>query len=354
MDYLIRLLILLSSIVFILNASSNSENKELIVATKISPPFSFKNSKGEWEGVSIELWKNIAKSLNLKYKFQEESLESLLEKIKNKEVDIAIAALSVTANREKFADFTQSYYTTNLSIVIPKKNSSVLREVLNNIFSYEALFVILAIILIVIVAAFAYWLMERKSPEDKDSQLTFADSVWWASSTMTTVGYGNKKPKSVGGKIIAITWMFLSMFLIAGIIAMATSFLTRAQMDYFITKQSDLNKGQIGSIKESISDKYLRSRHIIPTYYNSIEDAVKAVEKGEIDAFVYDEAILRYISDRKYSKTTKLTDARFVPQNYSIILQEGSPLREKINRKLLEFIESPAWDEIKKRYFLKQ
>jgi len=37
--------------------------RKLIVGTKESPPFSMKSSSGEWEGISIELWRQIAGEL---------------------------------------------------------------------------------------------------------------------------------------------------------------------------------------------------------------------------------------------------------------------------------------------------
>jgi len=51
-----------------ISAQNNSD--QLIVGTKIAPPFSMKDTNGEWEGISIELWKRIAEELNLKYRDQ--------------------------------------------------------------------------------------------------------------------------------------------------------------------------------------------------------------------------------------------------------------------------------------------
>ncbi len=332
--------------------SANTPNKELVVVTKVSPPFSMKSKSGEWSGISIDLWKEIASRLNYKYVFEETTLDGMLNRIKNREADVAISALTVTADREKYIDFTQSYFITNLSIVIPKGESSLIESIFDKLFSFNTLLFIIGIFVTLLFAAFAFWYTEKNSMKQKS--VTYGESLWWACVTMTTVGYGDTTPSTFLGRIVAVAWMFLSMFLVAGLIAASASFLSDYKSNYFIKRPSDLSSGTIGCVDSSIADLYLKSRHIYPENYVSIDSGIEAVKLREIDAFVYDEAILRYIIDSKYSKSVELTDSRFKPQNYSIALQEGSNLREDINRVLLGIIESSKWNEIKSRYFLKQ
>jgi len=344
----ILLLLLLINVGF----SNTFEQKELVIGTKVSPPFAMKNSEGKWEGISIDLWKEIAKKLNLKYKFKENTLQGLLNDVATKKVDAIVAAMSITKDREKFSDFTNSYYTTNLSILVPKEEFSITKTIINKLFSISTLFVILGMLVILFAAGFAFWLMERKNKNESFLK-GIGSGIWWATSTMTTVGSSDTTPKTTGGKIVAIIWMFISVFLIAILIASATSILTNAQKDYFISKPQDLPKGQIATIRDSFSDEYLRDRHIYPIYYDSIQEAIKAVKEKKADAFVYDKCILNYIIDKNNLKSVELTEAVFQPQNYSIVLQEGSPLREKINRALLDVLESRNWEDIKHRYLLK-
>ena len=349
------LLIIIFTVMVSASTTTQSQN-ELIVGTKVAPPFAMKSPDGKWEGISIELWELIAKKLNFQYRFVEENLSGLLNKIANKELDVAVAAITVTANREKFSDFTNSYYTTNLSILVPKENTSILTLLGRKLLSITTLWVILGILTILFFAGFAFWFMERKTiKEDNTNNILkgIGKGIWWASVTMTTVGYGDMAPKTLGGKIVAIIWMFISMFLVAMLIAGAASFFTISQMDYFISKPEDLAKGKIASIQGSFSDKYLKDRRIYPIYFDNIALAIKAVKDKKVDAFVYDEAIVKYLTNQKSMQSVKLTDAKFQPQNYSIQLQEGSPLREKINRALLEILESKEWDDIKHKYSIK-
>jgi ABC-type amino acid transport substrate-binding protein len=327
----------------------------LIIGTKVAPPFAFKNAKGEWKGASIDLWKEIAKKLNLKYKFQENNLNSLMNKIKNNEIEIGIAAITVTASRELYADFSNGYYTEELSIAIPKNKGSIISELLDKLLSYTTLGVVFGVIIVVFVAGFAFWLMERSDKNDSkdDANNSLGSAMWWATVTMTTVGYGDVTPKTFGGKIVAVIWMILSTLMVAVLIAIFASIFTTAKRNYFITTPSDLDKGKIATVQGSFSDEYLKSRNILPVYYNSLKDALEAVNKRSADAVVYDKQLLQYIIDKDFRENLKLTKAHFMPKSYSLIFKDKCKLAEPVNRALLEVIESGKWDTIKKSYSIK-
>ena len=77
------------------------EASELVVGTKEAPPFAIKNEKGEWSGISIELWRKLAGDLKLQYRLVEApSVTALLEGVEAGRFDVAVAAITVTpANR---------------------------------------------------------------------------------------------------------------------------------------------------------------------------------------------------------------------------------------------------------------
>lgn len=66
---------------------------------------------------------------------------------------------------------------------------------------------------------------------EKDHGLTTWDGVWWAMTTVTTVGYGDIYPYSDGGRIIGITIMLVGI----GFVALLTAFIA----DRFINVQTE-------------------------------------------------------------------------------------------------------------------
>ena len=90
----------------------------MIVGTKVAPPFAMKSDDGSWSGISIELWRRIAADLHLSYRFEEVSLDELINGTAAHRLDAGIAAITVTATRAESVDFTQPYYATSLGITV--------------------------------------------------------------------------------------------------------------------------------------------------------------------------------------------------------------------------------------------
>src|SRR5215468_5036751 len=94
-------------------------DKELVIATKEAPPFVMKQADGTLHGISIELWRRIADRLHLRYRFSEQpTVQALLTGTAQGSFDAAIAALTVTAARQRIVDFTQPFYSAGLGIAV--------------------------------------------------------------------------------------------------------------------------------------------------------------------------------------------------------------------------------------------
>lgn len=48
--------------------------------------------------------------------------------------------------------------------------------------------------------------------------LDFATAIYWAATTATSTGYGDISPKSDGGRLVAVSLMHLSIFVVAPLI----------------------------------------------------------------------------------------------------------------------------------------
>jgi voltage-gated potassium channel len=57
------------------------------------------------------------------------------------------------------------------------------------------------------------------------------DGLWWAATTVTTVGYGDRYPISVSGKFIAIGLMLVGIALIGAITATFAAWFVRMVQD---------------------------------------------------------------------------------------------------------------------------
>lgn len=333
--------------------NAHAQQKKLLVATKEAPPFSFKNTDQTWSGISIALWKQVAEELALQYRFVESDLQGMLDGLKEGRYDAGVAALTVTKERETVFDFTHPFYTTGLGIAV-KQVQGTWTAVAKRFFSVAFLKVIFLLAAILLMFGFLLWLLEkRKNPEQfSNSVKGIGDGFWWAAVTMTTVGYGDKSPKTLTGRIIATIWMFTAIIIISSFTASITSSLTVSQLGSAIKGPEDLPGYRVASIKGSTSERYLSSHRITYVNYPNIEAGLKAVASGEVDCMVYDAPMLKYHISKGQHKLSVLRRV-FEQQFYAFGLVQNSALRERINQVLLEKTGLPEWQDTLYEYLEK-
>ena len=69
------------------------------MGVKEAPPFAIKQADNTWSGLSIELWQDIATDLQ-SYTWRELDLPGLLRGVADGSLDVAVAALTITPERE--------------------------------------------------------------------------------------------------------------------------------------------------------------------------------------------------------------------------------------------------------------
>lgn len=344
-----RFLFIIISIVVLLNA----QNK-ITVGTKVAEPFVIKEQNGRWDGISFELWNTISSELNLQYDIKEYDLEGLINAVEKGEIDIAVSPLTITAEREEKMDFTLPYLVTGLSIAVETKEEEGFIGLAKRVLSFDFLKAVGILVLILFAVGFITWLFERKkNPEnfgDGKSKGLWS-SFWFAAVTMTTVGYGDKAPKSVGGRIVTLVWMFAAIIIISSITAAIASALTVGQLDTKIKGLNGLYGASVGTIKESSAESFLAEKRINYTYVESVEKGVSQIAKKELDAFVYDAPIMKYlIKKQNLSSKVKVLPITLEPVYYGFAIPANSKLRENLNRQIIKHISDKKWEDVLYRY----
>ncbi|MEZ4707575.1 MAG: ABC transporter substrate-binding protein [Caldilineaceae bacterium] len=91
---------------------------KLVIGTAADyPPFEFYNSNYELDGFDIALAKALGEQLGLEVEFNDYAFDGLLDQVQLDNVDVAIGAISVTAERQRRVDFTNLYYIGSSAVV---------------------------------------------------------------------------------------------------------------------------------------------------------------------------------------------------------------------------------------------
>lgn len=327
--------------------------RELVVGVNNAPPFAMKGSDGAWSGLSIELWRQVAKTTNHTFRFVEiGDMPELIEETATGKLDVAVGAITVTVEREKALDFTQSYYSTGTGIAVPVvsvMNWATLRRAMT---SFNFIQAVAALIGLTLVAGVLVWLLERRQNEYFGGSITkgISSSVWWSTLAMTQRSSAEKGPQTILGRSVATIWLVVSVITIAVFTAGVTSVLTTSQLQGTIYNASDLASVRVGTVKGTSSEGDLVRRKLKFHPYETLSDGLKALRAGRIDAFVYDKPLLTWAIRQGFASRLKVLDISIEAQNYAFALPPDSLLRKSLSIAILDTIQKETWSEARIRY----
>jgi polar amino acid transport system substrate-binding protein len=327
-------------------------SRELVVGIKETPPFVVRAGDGRWTGISIELWRRIAAKLGLRFTFREYDLEGLLGGLERGEVDVVTAALTVTAAREQRFDFTHPFYASGLGIAVSSQEGDGWLGALGGFFSLRFLKVVGGLFGLLLFVGVLVWFFERRHNVEEfggKPATGLASGFWFSAVTMTTVGYGDKSPRTVGGRLVALVWMFGSVIIISSFTAAIASALTIKNLESSVRGPADLPSVRVASVPLSTSAGYLDRNSVIYARSATPEAALRAVADKKAEAAVYDAPILKHLCRVKFPKSLRVLSSTFDRQDYAFAVPSGSKLREGINRVLLEQIDGAWWRELVKQ-----
>jgi len=327
---------------------------ELVVGTKNAPPFAIKGERGDWSGISIELWRHVADKLKLQYRFVEaESVTSLLDGVRDGTLDVAVAAITVTPAREQQIDFSTPYFHTGTGVAVQSDRIASWMPVVRSITSYSFMQALGALLGLALLTGVLMWLFERRKNEGFGGGVArgLSSGVFWSANAMTQRVDASIIPVTLAGRIVAVIWMVVSVIAVAAFTAAITSTLTTKRLHGMVNSLGDLSSVRVGIIQGTATADALSRMRVKYRTVPSANDGFEALRKGTIDAFAYDRPILAWmIRQGGLGAGAELSEVTFEPQDYAIALRNDSALRKQINIALLEAEQSEWWKDILFRY----
>jgi polar amino acid transport system substrate-binding protein len=303
------------------------------------------------EGFDIELWREVARLAGVDYQYKLYSLADLLDALRAGDVDVALAGLTITENREEEFDFSYPYLHTGLAILVrPTREASLLR-LLRSATSSTVLTALASLAAFIAICAHVLYFVERRGGAMNRSYIPgIFEAAWCILTTMTTVGYGDIAPRRWIGRLVASLVMIIGIALFGLIVADLSSGLTLQQLTSDIESPEDLAGKTVATVEGSTSvralERYGAEVREVPT----VEQAYGLLRAGAVDAVVFDASPLMKRAADAPSQFA-VVGGIFDTQNYGIGLRRDSPLRERINLAILRLQENGTYGEIYRRWF---
>ena len=325
--------------------------EKIIIGLTEAPPFVMTNG-GDFSGLSIESWKLVNRQLDTEYEFREfPNLESLLQAVEQGSVDLSINPITVTDQRMQRMDFSQPYFISYTGIA--RQSGSSVWRYLSNIFSWNFFSAILILVGVIFIFGLLVWIFERKKNKEEfgPGAKGILQGFWWSAVTMTTVGYGDKSPRTFGGRFIGFIWMFMAIIMISTLTAGIASSLTVQNIQDDITSVQDLERFNVYTVKSSSAQELLEQYGINPSKISSADEGLKALLENNNNVLVYDKPILSYrIEEKGLVEELAVLENTLKKDYYSYSFPDNSDLLDKINPILIGTLKSMEWNSLISEY----
>jgi polar amino acid transport system substrate-binding protein len=341
------------------NATSpavTTATQNLKVATREISPFVFKQGEdNKITGFSAELLEILSKEIGFTYEWQmKDNIGEILASVEKGESQAAIAAISITRDREEKFDFSQPMFDAGLQILVRKQgdNRGGFRRFLDFLQTDAMKFVMGLLALLILVPGHIAWFLERGNKEAHIDDNYFPgifQAMLWAIGAF--VGQQSSHLQSVMGRIMSAAAIICSVLILTYIQATLTSAMTVATLRGGIQGPDDLAGKTVGTLKNSTASKWLQANGIKHADFDKLPDAISAMGKGMLDAVTYDSPVLLYFAANEGEGVFEVVGPIFKRESYGILLLPGSPLRKLINASLLQMREDGRFDALYEKWF---
>src|SRR5450755_3688494 len=144
---------------------AQDQTRTLRVATRLVSPLVVEDH-GELTGFSIDLWRSIAAEMKVQTDYLiAPDVSALLDDVRAGKADLGIAAISITAERDKEFDFSQPMLEAGLQILVRGGGDAPTNPLLEflRLLSSPMLLVWLGIaVLLILIPSHVVWFVERR------------------------------------------------------------------------------------------------------------------------------------------------------------------------------------------------
>jgi polar amino acid transport system substrate-binding protein len=352
-------LVILSSLSLAVSALADGprETQTLRVAVYDVPPYGYVDSDGSISGVSVDLWRRVAEQMEWPFRLIPISdMEAIISGLEQGRFDAAIGAITITPERAARIDFSYPAHRSGVAIALRKETGPIFALMSYGMAVSELTPLILGTLLMLVLIGIAMWVVERRVQSTREgsesSVVSLRDGLYWAVVTMTTVGYGDKTPKTMLGRGVAALWMLSSLVLVSLLSTTLVSRLTAERVESRdLVASIDLREKKLAAVDHSSGAEYLDKLHLQYAKYKDLPTALDALVDGNSNAVVNSVGALQYYVSKRYARLLEMPQGLLAPAYIAIALPANSPIKRPIDRALISITNSPEWRMLEEKFF---
>ncbi|XP_070573690.1 glutamate receptor ionotropic, NMDA 1-like [Ptychodera flava] len=341
-------------------------------------------------GFCIDLLNKLAEKLNFTYHVHlvadghygaqdtvngtnEKKWNGMVGELLEGKADLIVAPLTINNERAQYIDFSKPFKYQGLTILVRKGLTFRTKEEdsgssLTSFLQPFEIALWLLVGLSVHVVALILYLLDRFSPfgrfklanesgEEEDA-LNLSSAMWFSWGVLFNSGIGEGTPRSFSARVLGMVWAGFAMIMVASYTANLAAFLVLDRPEASITGINDprlrnpSDDFMYATVKGSSVEQYFRRQVELSSMYMFMQSknydnasaAITALRNGQLDAFIWDSAVLDYEAARDCNLVT--VGELFSRSGFGIGAKKGSPLAQKISLNILHFHESGIMERL--------
>uniref|UniRef100_H2ZDS0 Glutamate receptor n=1 Tax=Ciona savignyi TaxID=51511 RepID=H2ZDS0_CIOSA len=343
-------------------------------------PFVFvqRDSDGHmvFSGFSIDLLHMLSERIGFRYEvyevadrkygaFKDGKWNGLVGDVVSKKADFAIAAMTITPQREKVVDFTKRYMDYAVGILMKKPKAVTNLFAFLNPFDNTVWYAIMAGLFIVSILLYVLNRVSAKQmPGPPYHDMSLHGTFWFVYSSLVQQGT-DMNLVTISSQIVTGVWWFFILIIISSYTANLAAHLTVTRMENHITSFRDLSKQNdfvYGTALDTSIFDFLRTKggffkvfflllkQDTNVTFSDPKEGIQRV-KEENYAFLWDVAVIEYLilTDSQCSFST-VPDSIY-DKGYGIAVEQGNPIREVMSMAILQLQDSGEITRLKQRWW---
>ncbi|XP_067667822.1 glutamate receptor 4-like [Haliotis asinina] len=359
------------------------------VTSILSDPYVMKKDGEGYKGFLVDVLDKVAESVGFKYNirlskdgkygslYSNGQWSGMIGEVVRREADIGLGDVIITRERQRVVDFSKPYLSQGLRLLVKKPRrydpglGFLLQPFSVDLWFYILLALLLVAILFVIIGRFNpfEWRQVASDKDPRGARHSFGlrESFMFVFSTITLQGY-RETPRSLAGRVLAVSWFIFIFFTVVAYIGAATAFLSAGEEMPSLPFEDlediiDGGEVQIGMVRhgstfhtfrKSNVDMYQRVADYVEmrdSFVNTSAEGIERVRSSHGNFVMVTESLAaEYYAERKPCDLM-LHGKNHFSQGLALFTPIGSGLKQKIDDALLSLREDGTIHMLKRKWW---
>jgi ABC-type amino acid transport substrate-binding protein len=323
------------------------------VGVYVSPPFVIEE-KGGFTGMAVELWQALAAAQGLQSDYRAfPTVRALIDAAANDEIDVAVTNLTITQGRAQRIDFTYPWFDAGLRIMVDEHQGTGFLEIISGLRESGFLRAYAWIAFVVLGATALLTFFDRRFDPNFPRRWRdgAAESFFSVMSIAAGKATGRKNIFGWVGRVWQGLWLVCGIAVLAFVTSSVTSVMTTLSLANQINSLADLPGKAVGVFAGSVSEEFARSSGLEVHAFPNIDEAVTALQDGDIAAIIGDAPVLEFYAHSHPEQRVDVIGGIFEPDKYGFGLPLNSPSTRRLTVELIGAHERGLVEQLHDKYF---